>query len=59
MPALLRPPTPPGPPRHWLFGNLKEFSRDQLGTMTRWAKDYGDLVSARFGPRPVDVRQSS
>ena len=44
---------PPGPPRHWLFGNLKEFGRDQLGTMTRWAREYGDLVSARFGPRHV------
>ncbi len=53
MPALLRPPSPPGPPQHWLFGNLKEFSRDQLGTLTRWAREYGDLVSARFGPRQV------
>ena len=44
---------PPGPPRQWLFGNLKEFGRDQLGTMTRWAREYGDLVSARFGPRHV------
>ena len=44
---------PPGPPRTWLFGNLKEFGRDQLGAMTRWAREYGDLVSARFGPRRV------
>jgi cytochrome P450 len=43
----------PGPGRQWLFGNLKEFGRDQLGTMTRWAREYGDLVSARFGPRNV------
>src|SRR4029077_6998898 len=43
----------PGPGRQWLFGNLKEFGRDQLGTMTRWARGYGDLVSARFGPRNV------
>src|SRR6516225_8633569 len=53
MPALLRPQSPPGPPQHWLFGNLKEFSSDQLGTLTRWAREYGDLVSARFGPRRV------
>jgi cytochrome P450 len=53
MPALLRPLSPPGPRQHWLFGNLREFSRDQLGTLTRWAREYGDLVSARFGPRPV------
>jgi cytochrome P450 len=45
--------SPPGPPRTWLFGNLKDFGRDQLGTMTRWAREYGDLVSARFGPRHV------
>src|SRR5277367_6636369 len=46
-------PYPPGPSPKWLFGNLKEFGRDQLGTMTRWARQYGDLVSARFGPRRV------
>ena len=43
----------------WLFGNLKEFGHDQLGTMTRWAREYGDLVSARFGPQARRVRQSS
>jgi cytochrome P450 len=32
---------------------LKEFSRDRLGAMTRWARTYGDLVSARFGPREI------
>ena len=55
MSVLSQPQTgaPPGPPRTWLFGNLKEFGRDQLGTMTRWAREYGDLVSARFGPRNV------
>ncbi len=40
---------PPGPTRTGLFGNLKEFASDQLGTMTRWAREYGDVVSARFG----------
>ena len=48
-----QPLAPPGPPRHWLFGNLKEFGRDQLGAMTRWAREYGDVVAARFGPRRV------
>jgi cytochrome P450 len=51
--ARPRNPRPPGPPRTWLFGNLKEFGRDQLGTITRWAREYGDLVSARFGSRSV------
>src|SRR5262249_5315257 len=32
---------------------LTEFSRDRLGSLTRWAQEYGDLVSARFGPRPI------
>ena len=44
---------PPGPPQDWLFGNLREFSRDRLGSLTRWAREHGDLVSARFGPRPI------
>jgi cytochrome P450 len=51
--ALVSSHSPPGPPQTWLFGNLKEFGRDQLGTMTRWAREYGDLVSARFGSKPV------
>ena len=42
---------PPGPPPRGLFGNLKEFSADRLGSLTRWARQYGDLVSARFGPK--------
>jgi cytochrome P450 len=42
---------PPGPPGVGLFGNLSEFSADRLGALTRWARDHGDLVSARFGPR--------
>jgi cytochrome P450 len=32
---------------------LHEFSRDRLGTLTRWAQEYGDLVSARFGTRYI------
>jgi cytochrome P450 len=30
---------------------LKEFGRDRLGVLSRWARDYGDVVWARFGPR--------
>jgi cytochrome P450 len=44
---------PPGPPQTWLFGNLREFSRDQLGALTRWKREYGDFVEARFGARRV------
>jgi cytochrome P450 len=51
--ALSVSQSPPGPPRTWLAGNLQEFSRDRLGALTRWARTYGDLVSARFGPRSI------
>jgi cytochrome P450 len=44
---------PPGPPARGLSGNLKEFSADRLGSLARWARDYGDLVSARFGPKRI------
>jgi cytochrome P450 len=47
------PARPPGPPQHWLFGNLREFGRDRLGSLSRWAREYGDVVWARFGPRSV------
>ena len=51
MSTLTLAKSPPGPPQQWLFGNLKEFSRDRLGALSRWAEEYGDLVWARFGPR--------
>ena len=50
---LRRPVSLPGPPQHWLFGNLREFGRDRLGSLSRWAREYGDVVWARFGPRSV------
>ncbi len=49
--ASTSPKRPPGPPARGLFGNLGEFSADRLGSLTRWAREYGDLVAARFGPR--------
>jgi cytochrome P450 len=44
---------PPGPVASGLYGNLQEFSADRLGSLTRWAREYGDIVSARFGPKRV------
>jgi cytochrome P450 len=44
---------PPGPRQHWLFGNLKEFARDRLGALSRWHREYGDVVRVRFGPRRI------
>jgi cytochrome P450 len=49
----VKPSRPPGPRQHWLSGNLREFSRDRLGALSRWHRDFGDMVSARFGPRPI------
>jgi cytochrome P450 len=53
MSTVAIPLCPPGPPQRWLFGNLREFGRDRLGTLSRWALEYGDIVWARFGPRAV------
>jgi cytochrome P450 len=49
MPAL----SPPGPKGSWFGGNLGEFRRDRLGFFTRCARDYGDIVALRLGPRRV------
>lgn len=44
---------PPGPSGRGLGGNLREFTEDRLGTLARWAREYGDVVSARFGPKRI------
>lgn len=41
-----RPPV--GPHGHWLFGTVREFRNDILGTMQKWVKEYGDAVRFRF-----------
>ena len=41
-------PLPPGPRGRPLIGNLLEYTRDQLGYLTRCAKEYGDVVRLRF-----------
>ena len=43
---------PPGPKGRFLTGNLLDYSRDQLGYLSRCARDYGDVVRLRF----VNVR---
>lgn len=35
---------PPGPKGRFLTGNLREYDRDQLGFLTRCAREYGDVV---------------
>lgn len=52
MSATNRPPSPPG---QWLLGNLPEFRRDMLGFFTRCAREYGDFVALKLGPRRVHL----
>src|SRR5215468_10772015 len=42
---------PHGPRGHALLGSLGALNRDQLGFYTRCAREYGDLVPVRLGPR--------
>jgi cytochrome P450 len=44
---------PPGPRGHWLGGHLPDFRRGRLDFFTRCARDYGDFVSLRFGPKRI------
>jgi cytochrome P450 len=44
---------PPGPPRRLLGGNLADFRSGRLDFLTRCAREYGDIVSLRFGPRRI------
>lgn len=46
---------PPGPKRHLLTGNTREFYEDQLGFLTEAAREFGDIVSLRFLHVPVYV----
>jgi cytochrome P450 len=42
---------PAGPRGAFLLGNLPEISRDWLGTLTRYAREYGDFVPLQLGPK--------
>jgi cytochrome P450 len=44
---------PPGPKRHLLTGNSREFYKDQLGFLTKSAREFGDIVRLRFLHVPV------
>lgn len=50
MPSTVRPPGPPG---NWLLGNLTELRRDMLAFFVRSAREYGDVVRLRIGPRSL------
>jgi cytochrome P450 len=42
-----------GPKGQALLGNLGDLNRDQLGFYSRCAREYGDVVPVRLGPRPA------
>jgi len=42
---------PPGPRGHLLLGSGPDLARDQLGFYAACARDYGDIVPVRLGPR--------
>ncbi|HEV7475287.1 MAG TPA: cytochrome P450 [Pyrinomonadaceae bacterium] len=44
---------PPGPKRHLLTGNSREFYKDQLAFLTKSAREFGDVVRMRFLHVPV------
>lgn len=46
---------PPGPKRHLFTGNSREFYKDQLGFLTKSAREFGDIVRLRFLHVPVYV----
>jgi cytochrome P450 len=48
--TVRRLPPPPAPPGRLIAGNLTELARDRLGTLTSYARTYGDVVSLRMGP---------
>ena len=45
----------PGPPGHFLLGNLREFREDVLGLVVKSAAKYGDIVRCRLGPHIVHL----
>lgn len=46
-------PLPPGPKGHLIRGNLPEMRRGILDFLSMCAREYGDIVYLRAGPRPT------
>jgi hypothetical protein len=40
--------SPPGPEGRLLGGNVREYARDTLGFLSRYLREYGDVVELRF-----------
>ena len=52
-PSLTGGHSPPGPRGLPLVGNLLDVAADILGFYTRCAREYGDVVTVRFGGWPT------
>src|SRR5258706_4960540 len=48
--AAMGKSTPPGPKGTLLGGNFREITADWLGTLTKYAREHGDIYSYRIGP---------
>jgi cytochrome P450 len=44
---------PPGPRGHFLLGNLSEMQQSRLAFITQNAREFGDIVTFRVGPRRI------
>ncbi|KIM28309.1 hypothetical protein M408DRAFT_23713 [Serendipita vermifera MAFF 305830] len=52
-------PPPPGPPRHFLIGNLLQFPKDHFyERFCEWQKEYGDIVSVEIPGMPMVILNS-
>jgi hypothetical protein len=51
-------PSPPGPPRDFLIGNLRQFPKDHFFTkFCEWQEEYGESTQRKgFLSREVDIR---
>jgi cytochrome P450 len=52
------PKIAPGPEGHWLLSNFPALRRDPLALFSQSARDYGDIVRIRFGPKITHLVRS-
>jgi cytochrome P450 len=51
--AAASSPKPPSLKGHWLLGDLPAFRRDRLAFFDDAAREHGDIVTGRLGPKPI------
>lgn len=49
----VRSKSPPGPPGHWLWGNVAAFRKDRLNFMRETSREYGGVVALRVATRKI------